>query len=239
MSRDFSKSLSNWITLGVNKIGPLLGSVGGISYSFAINKDTAASSEVDVPAHFYNGGGSIILWYSNIGFTSPTGRHYFARVNTDSYAVSMNVTGLTTTGSWDYITVTVDWSANPYSIKVYKNGSVLSSGTFATTGGNYTHTTATNADTLGTYSSTSTGVPNNTVYCIDGGMAEFAVWKKVLTAGDAVALGGGACPLKVQPQSLVNYWRLNGQGSPEIEIINKIEGTINGSVPVRGHPAVR
>ena len=29
MSRDFSKSLSNWITLGVNKIGPLLGSVGG------------------------------------------------------------------------------------------------------------------------------------------------------------------------------------------------------------------
>ena len=35
-------------------------------------------------------------------------------------------------------------------------------------------------DTLGTYSSTSTGVPNNTVYCIDGGMAEFAVWKRFL-----------------------------------------------------------
>ena len=68
--------------------------------------------------------------------------------------------------------------SKPILDQVYKNGSVLSSGTFATTGGNYTHTTATNADTLGTYSSTSTGVPNNTVYCIDGGMAEFAVWKK-------------------------------------------------------------
>lgn len=239
MSRDFSKNLSNWMTLGVNKIGPLLGSAGGFSYSFAIYKDTAASTEVDVPAHFYNGTGSIVQWYTNIGFTSPTGRHYFARINADSYAVSINVTGLTTTGTWDYIVVSIDWSANPYSITVYKNGSVLSSGTFATTGGSYTHTVPTAADVIGCFSSTSTGVPNSTVYCIDGGMAEFAVWKKSLTAGDAVALGGGACPLKVQPQSLVGYWRLNGQGSPEIELINKVEGTINGSVPVRDHPAVR
>lgn len=238
-ARDFSKNLSNWMTLGVNKIGPALGSVGGMSYSFVIWKDTAASSEVDVPAHFYNGGGSIILWYSNIGFTSPNGRHYFARIPANSYGVSFNTTPLTTTGVWERYVVTVDWSANPYQFRIYKDGSLMSSGSFATAGGNYTHTTATAADTIGCQSSSSTGVAAGTVYQIDGGMAEVAVWKKVLTAGDAVSLGSGACPLKVQPASLVTYWKLNGQGSPEIELFNKIEGTINGSVPVREHPAVR
>jgi hypothetical protein len=227
------------MTLGVNKIGPLLGSVSGISYSFAIWKDTAASSEVDVPLHCYNGGGSLVMWYSNIAFTSPTGRHYFARVPGDSYGCSINTTPLTTTGVWERYVVTVNWSANPYSMKVYKDGTLMSSGTYGTTGGNYTHTTATIADTIGCFSSSATGVANSTVYQIDAGLAEVAIWNDELTAGDAVSLGGGACPLKVRPQKLVAYWRLNGQGSPEIELINKVEGTINGSVPVRDHPPVR
>jgi hypothetical protein len=66
-----------------------------------------------------------------------------------------------------------------------------------------------------------------------------AVWNKALTDGDLVALSQGACPLKVQPQHLIAYWKLNGQGSPEIEYINKLEGTITGSIPVRDHPPVR
>lgn len=238
-ARDFSKNLSNWMTLGVNKMGPLIGSVGGISYSFVIWKDTAASTEVDVPVHFYNGGGSLVMWYSNIGFTTPNGRHYFARVPGDSYGVSINTTPLTTTGVWERYVITVDWSANPYSMKVYKDGTLMSSGTYATTGGNYTHTTSTTADTLGCFSSSSTGVANSTVYQIDGAMAEIAVWRKVLTARDAKSLGTGACPLKVQPASLVTYWRLNGQGSPEPELFNGVSGTINGSVPTRDHPLVR
>ena len=64
----------------------------------------------------------------------------------------------------------------------------------------------------------------------DGSIQEIALW-----AGD-IGLAGhqqytdGFSPLLIRPDILVAYWKLIGRTSPEIEIINGINGTINGTV---------
>lgn len=227
MSRDFTKNVSNYLSLGNNGIGNVLGSVGGVSVSFVMNRDTVGS--LDDAFSFNNGNSaSLLIW-------RMTDSIYSARVSADSYGKFL-AANYNSTGSWRYHGISVDWSANPYVITRYLNGTSAATASPAATGGNYVHTSATIPDMIGT-STNGAGAPETTRQ-MDAKIAEFAVWAKVLTAGDFLALGNGASPLKVQPQFLRGYWKLNGQGSPEVELINRL-GTITGSLPVADHPLVR
>lgn len=236
MSRDFSQNVANFMSLGANAIGPKLGSASGHSVSFYGYWDlSAANSE---PWSFWNGDGACSSLYQPV---SGTGRVYAARVNADLFTKYASVVTAPTTLTPYFYGIKTDWSANPYTVEVFRNGSSIFTGnTPAATGGNYVHTTATYLDCLGCWCNSATA-PTSSTRQMDGKLGEFAMWNKTLTTGDFIALGQGACPLKVQPQSLIAYWRLNGQGTSttEIEIINGLTGTINGTIALANHPLVR
>lgn len=50
---------------------------------------------------------------------------------------------------------------------------------------------------------------------INGRVAHAAIWSAALGDDEVAALAKGVCPLRVRPQSLVCYWPLYGNGSPE------------------------
>lgn len=228
MSRDFTKNTSNYFSLGNNAIGNVLGSVGGMSVSFVLYRDSIGTFD---DAFAFNNGNSAqsMIW-------RMTGSVYVARVSADGYGKLLGA-NYTSTGSWRYHGLSVNWSANPYVISRYIDGSLASSSSPAGTGGNYVHTSSTFTDIIGSSVNVGAGLPETTRQ-IDGKIAEFAIWSKELTAGDFLALGTGACPLKVQPQFLKAYWKLNGQGSSaDVELFNRL-GTITGSLPVSDHPRI-
>jgi len=58
-----------------------------------------------------------------------------------------------------------------------------------------------------------------------------------LSAGEVAALGAGASPLAVRPQSLVAYWPLYGNVSPETDIISGYDMTLyNSPTEADSHP---
>lgn len=70
-----------------------------------------------------------------------------------------------------------------------------------------------------------------------GDIGEMAVWQGIiLTAGEAKALAGGVPANRVQRGSLKFYAPLHGY-SPEPEIVQGYQGTVNGTV-VSDHPPV-
>jgi hypothetical protein len=227
-ARDFTKNTANYFSLGNSAIGNLLGSVGGMSVAFVLQRDTVGTFD---DAFTFNNGNTAqaMIW-------RMTDSIYVARVNADSYTKVL-AANYANTGSWRWHGISVDWSANPYVIRRYLDGTQTAIASPAGTGGNYVNTASTLTDIIGSSVNVGTGLPETTRQ-IDGKLAEFAVWSKALTAGDFLALGQGASPLKVQPQFLVGYWKMNGQGSPEVEVINRL-GTITGSLPVVDHPPVR
>ena len=50
---------------------------------------------------------------------------------------------------------------------------------------------------------------------MNGRLAEIAIWNAALTDDEVLSLSKGVSPLRVDPQNLVAYWPLYGNGSPE------------------------
>lgn len=236
MSRIFTLNTANYMSLGANAVGPKLAGASGGSVH-AIFKAATFAGYNDI-FHAFNGAGAGAL-LASIG-SSGLGWQAFAAYRTaDGYGNGLAPGTGPTANVWTAFGFSVNWTGNPYSFKMYKDGSSIGTGSTYTTGspgGTYTHTSTTETDSIGGY--TSGGVPAGTNRQIDGPIAMVGVWSKVLTDGDFIALGSGLSPLRVQPQFLVEYWALNGQGSPEPGIINRIQGTITGSIPVGDHPRI-
>lgn len=227
MSRTFTKNVSNYLSLGANTIGTALGTATGYSFAFWIKCTSKGAN--DAPFQPRNGSSSSVFG------TNLTGcRVYAARIIGDTYTASYNPSYTPANGSWVHLCWTVDWSTNPRAFAFYANGAPSGSGTFAIAGGSYSHTSSSEHDFIAAASGGS--VPFSTAYQVDGLMANIAMWNKVLNDGDALALGGGCSPLRVQPQSLIMFHPLNGQGSPEVDVIGRLSGNITGSVPVGDHP---
>lgn len=72
----------------------------------------------------------------------------------------------------------------------------------------------------------------------DGLLAEVAIWDAALTADEMTALGKGFSAALIRPQSLKGYWPIIGRASPEPDLRNSNNGTLNGSVPVAVHPRI-
>lgn len=71
----------------------------------------------------------------------------------------------------------------------------------------------------------------------NGQIAEAAVWDVALTDAEMAALAKGVSPLLVRPTSLVYYWPIIGQYSPEIDLISAGGMTVTGTA-VAAHPRV-
>lgn len=63
-----------------------------------------------------------------------------------------------------------------------------------------------------------------------GSIAEVAVWSVGLSDAEMVSLAKGASPLLVRPSALVSYWPVNGNASPEPDIVGGFNMTLNGTV---------
>lgn len=72
----------------------------------------------------------------------------------------------------------------------------------------------------------------------NGYAAECAIWNVALSAAEIASLGKGFSPQMIRPQSLVGYWPLHGNASPEPDLRNGNNGTISGSPTKNDHPRV-
>lgn len=61
----------------------------------------------------------------------------------------------------------------------------------------------------------------------DGQIMHSAIWTAALDDQEALSLHNGILPTRIRPASLLAYWTIDGRTSPEIDIINRYELTLN------------
>lgn len=102
------------------------------------------------------------------------------------------------------------------------------------------------AGTTETTSSVPTGIDRTSIGRIgssspalsfDGSIGEVGAWNVALDAAEIAALAAGVSPLMVRPASLIGYWPLIGQYSPEIDLRSRNELTVTGATAA-AHPRV-
>lgn len=71
----------------------------------------------------------------------------------------------------------------------------------------------------------------------NGDIAEAAMWNVALSDSDMASLARGVSPLLVRPESLVAYWPLGGNYSPEIDPVGKFDLTLTGTAKA-DHPRI-
>lgn len=72
--------------------------------------------------------------------------------------------------------------------------------------------------------------------CFVGDLAEVAIWSAALDDAEMAALGKGFCPQLIRPQSLVAYWPILGNLSPEQDRwVSKFDLTLTGSPAKADH----
>ena len=64
---------------------------------------------------------------------------------------------------------------------------------------------------------------------LSGRLAEAAIWNAALDAAEVAALAKGISPLLIRPQSLIAYWPLLGNDSPELDRKNGFTLTATGT----------
>lgn len=238
MSRDFSKNLSNYMSLGAAQIGPLLAGASVVSFSSWVRPDTLEAALTlgdDVLAIQHTVVAVFPTLSSSTASVQGQGQFGGRRVNLDSRASRDGSTAFTT-GVWQHFGGVMRFDGGYPDC--YRNGALNNgTGRALTSSGTFTHTVGTGHDGIGASLGTS-GPSVGTARMFDGLIAELALWTVELTAADMRSLGDGTCPLSIRPQGLVCYWPLNGQGSPEVELISRKVGTITGSIPVAAHPRI-
>lgn len=235
MARDFTKNLSNYVSLGVGAIGPLLSGASGVTFAcWAIQDSQHNGDGDDVVIAFHSSSASLNLRLRNSNSATLTGT--FRRQNGDTGNFPVGSTTLTT-GVWNHVGCSVSFGNNG---KVYLNGTdntgSMGAGSAATTAGTFVSSTGTSHDGLGAVFTGST--PSSTARQLDGRLAECAIWNVELTAADFASLAKGFTPDQVKPQSLVAYWPMSGSGSNIPDLRNAKNGTITGSIPTADHTRV-
>ena len=82
------------------------------------------------------------------------------------------------------------------------------------------------------------GRRHHTSQPFDGAIGEVAIWAAALTVPEIVALAKGFSPLMIRPDSLLSYWPVLGNDSPEPDYISSLGAGAVGTVPKSEHPEV-
>lgn len=70
-----------------------------------------------------------------------------------------------------------------------------------------------------------------------GSLAEVGIWNAALTDAEIAALATGLSPLSIRPASLIGYWPLIGNNSPENNLVsNTSKMTLVGAPSASAHP---
>lgn len=145
----------------------------------------------------------------------------------DSVGTGHGPTGATTlsTGTWYHIGGTISTSSGNVTATVYLNGA--SDGVTTNTASWGAHAAINSM--LGASVSGAT---------MAGSLADWAFWTTTLNANQMLGLASGAHPPMVAPSSLVSYWPLWGDTTPEPDYSsNKNTGAVTGTTIVK-HPRI-
>lgn len=235
MARDFSKNTSNYMTIGVGALGPILNGAGAISAHAIVTGDTLDATSVD---------DNRILSIAIDGASSALRLHTKGDVNkrlnvagrsviTDAL---QSVEGTTTmsTGTEYSCGGVLDIAGDK--IRVYLNGSQEANTAVTFNNATYTHGTPTDSDRIGADMTTP---PFATHFQWDGSIAEVAVWAGDIGTDGFYQLNKRISALLVRPDLLIFYAPLWGKASPEPDIVSGKVGTITGTVAQRDpHPRI-
>lgn len=131
-----------------------------------------------------------------------------------------------TTGSWQHYVATYDSTDNGNDPMIYKNGSLLSE--FERIGPSGSPDAPGTAVEFG---------GNNDSHWYNGRLAEVAMWNREISASEVAILADGYSPLFVS-RGLIGYWPLIGKFSPEIDVINGQNGTLQSAPTAIAHPRI-
>ena len=235
MARDFSKNTANYVSLGANRLNPLLAGAARISVHAWINVDSYSAGMSDnrvLGVQFDNSNGSALLLLIDGSGANKVVRLY-ARSQLETLQTRAGLVNVST-GAWHGVGGVIDFPGD--TIRPYLDGAADNPGGVSFGAASYTPGTPTTAtDVVGANIAPPTGAN----FQLDGRIAELALWRDDIGAAGFAALGQGFSPLLVRPQALVFYLPLRGYGGaggPEIVPRGGGTATIGGSVPVATHP---
>jgi hypothetical protein len=174
----------------------------------------------------------VALSVSNNGGLNRVGLA-FSNIST-ARVVSINTAG--TSGNADTSTT---FSANTWVHGAAVIASTTSRTAYLNAGGAVSSTTTINPS-ASTFNTTNIGCFNNSsgrAQYFGGLIAEAGIWSVALTLAEIQSLAKGVSPLMIRPASLIAYWPLIGQTSPEIDLRGRYEMTVSGAV-AGDHPRV-
>lgn len=129
-----------------------------------------------------------------------------------------------------------------YTANTWTHGAAVYTSTTSRTvyinGGNAVNNTNSLDVSPGTFNTTNIGCYNNSAgraQFFGGYIAEVGIWSVALTAAEIASLGVGVSPILIRPASLVAYWPIIGEFSPEIDLKGRFEMTVSGAVKAE-HP---
>lgn len=100
-----------------------------------------------------------------------------------------------------------------------------------------TTNTTSNDPSASSFDRTNIGSLSSASQPFDGNLAEVGIWNVALTGEEIASLSDGISPLNVRPASLIAYWPLIGNFSPEIDLRGRFEMTVSGATKA-DHPRV-
>jgi hypothetical protein len=234
MSRVFSKNLSNYMSLGVNAVGPILNGVAKISFHCWINPVSLTSGANDNKTFTVLTSALQLALGINGSGVNKVLRVHARSVAADTLQTRDGTTNLATSTWWS-VGGMVDFAGD--FITPYVAGVAEGAGAVTFANNSYTHATASIADAIGTQLTTGS-VPGTTANQFDGSIAEMMFWKGDIGAAGFEQLALGVWPMLVRPDLMAPYWSLNFGSNPEPELVQRLAATITGSVPLGDHPRI-
>lgn len=233
MARDFTKNTSNYCSLGVNQIQPLINGASAISVhaiAWGDSFNTGANDNRILTIGVANNLAGVIM--EVVGSAGAEVLKIAGRsVSTDSLQTKSATTVFSTT-AWHHLGGVLNIGGD--TITPYYEGTAEGGGAVTFGNATWTNGTPTQLDTIGAGQT----APVSSVIQWDGRIAELAIWVVDIGASGFASLNKDISPLLVRPESLVYYAPLIGNFSPEIDLISAKSGTITGSLPASAHPRV-
>lgn len=220
MAREFVPASSQRISFTKSAAATDLSQV---SYSFHYIKDAFSGAYREI---FWSGG----AWSANFhSFVQHDVANYMAFVANWSGAQARWSIANPTDGVWTNDVWTYDFGATTNDPVAYRNGSSATVTERLAPSGTSGHTTDDGTITIGAYD-------DGSGEYWDGKIAEFGIWNRILSAGEAAKLGKNCSALFI-PRGLVFYAPLFGNNSPETDIVGSGSGTVSGATKF-AHPPI-
>lgn len=229
MARDFSKNTSNYCTIGVGVIGSMLNGAGAVSMHAIVQGDSFDTGENDniILQVLVNGTNSSGAGLCIDGSAGSRVRAFGRSQSSDGYQAR---SGNTDINNAERVVGGVLDFANSQ-IRIYLEGAGDGSGAVSFGSSSYVQGSPSVADKIGRAGATVT-----TAGQFDGRISELAIWLTDIGATGFAQLGQRYSPLSVRPDALVAYWPLHGRSGSIIELINRKNATITGTLAAATHP---